>query len=1730
MTNETSEELAQLKNKEELVSKIYPNYQSEAEGITANSKLTETDKLVQIQNLDKALLNSINERIKEVEKYLVKKSQDEVLKKELSDLQSILAEVETKVEEREQLIASKLLSEIPEEQRTAKTLSILDNVSPNYRSELSNVRKESIESLTERKKELALEENLSIQLKKYGEALEKQITKQPLDKELLQERQLLSQMIEDNRNRSNQLKEDIRNIENGKPLIAISEKDLKEEIEALDSEYAVKKQEIEASNMSKELQSEKLLELERDLSLVLNARMELVSAELKSAPFDRELIKEQKILEKLTAENAIEISKLEENIEEGPLTLSVEEEQRLVSKIEPSYLDEISAVNSGNDLSTEQKLDAQQTLDEKLLSKIYDRVEQLDDLQTKGEITPQLAEERSSLGALSRSIESRIQTREKELETALSVSATTELAKRNQINAMDPTYENRIQSISNNSQLTSAQKSQALLEESFKLKEKVRATIAIQEDQLEDNTTLEDRKKLITLRAIDEDLSIENSAGTILSSEKVRADLINDLDRSYESKTQSISQNVELSEIRMQELLLAEDKSLLEKVTIELNKVTDQITLNSENKSLVQRQQQLKELSSSLQQQITDRNTFLASSESQNYLVSRQKILDELQKGYSETKIDLLNSKMNEVQKNSEVLKLEQTMLSKLENEKSSLTRSLEKNPNDSSIKSRSQMVNELIQDQKKVVQELDNQQKALAQSADREKVVAKVDESYANDLETIRSSGSNEGTLKRELAREQEHFRKINEQLSENDQSLAQKKNSKLEQETDLLNQELILSKARITNLETKLNGMSPSPAGEEYISQVRAQGLGKGSRVLESEYSSKDELLAQDRELSKYELLLKEKIDTKTSELNSAPGENQKQQELNWLNKELTAVQTKRRQVKISLGELEKIQELAVSPSNRLVESPELRMLDQEENRLQEKMKDPALTNKERKENESLLNEVSLKKQTVENKLLTEELTSQNEKSEKFTEQLISTSTTPEAKKAAVLEKETDDKQVEKLLEQAEQTKDPAEKNYLTTQAINVREASNREIQSVLADDKLEQAKRESGAESLETIQELEAKKRRYTIKLGELEKLTVELDQQISETKPKAAKPLIDERSKLIEQQELLKQQIESTEKKIAEQRKAEERNDLLSSDVLNQQVSYQEEREIASSEEYKRYVEKSIPALELEKQITNLEADLQQKRSESKELSLKTVTDPSVENKQALLDNSKEIARLEQEIRSLNKELAIKQTSANAELPSNSVEAMKMQNLLKRGIEPVQRAAVIAALIPMPSSGLEINKTAVNIAKPIPVNVKSPTGLVYRVQVGAFAKPIPEDRFKEFNPVSGETLNNGITRYMAGYFNSSKSVIDARDRIRAIGYADAFAIAYCDGKRISIAEAKALEASGRCLPKGENELIMEMAVNTAEVLGVTPSDSVLPVLPETDYALIPGGVNSEPVEKHPGLFYTVQVGVFNNPMNAKVVQVMQPLISNRLPNGQIRYSSGMFASVDEARPKKQEAIDKGIKDAFITAYYKSQRITLAEAQQLLTKNGTAILEPNRTFSDSATVNKSSVINQTTNLVPTEIKSEVKIDPSLIVTAEKKIQKLQIVTKKTYEEFPREILNRYNSHGTFYYDELDKHVKSVIVDSPDDLPQVYYFRNDIDTLIVEDTDVRNGKIIRINVNGSALPGDFTDWLLRYNYRREFARKETFMELSIFGVPEDKLDFLKGKLEEFGLSYEIE
>ena len=86
---------------------------------------------------------------------------------------------------------------------------------------------------------------------------------------------------------------------------------------------------------------------------------------------------------------------------------------------------------------------------------------------------------------------------------------------------------------------------------------------------------------------------------------------------------------------------------------------------------------------------------------------------------------------------------------------------------------------------------------------------------------------------------------------------------------------------------------------------------------------------------------------------------------------------------------------------------------------------------------------------------------------------------------------------------------------------------------------------------------------------------------------------------------------------------------------------------------------------------------------------------------------------------------------------------------------------------------------------------------PQGLFYRVQVGAFAKPIKQDLFKGFAPLTGEVIRNNITRYRVGYFTRYQTANETKKEIRKLGFEDAFVVAVNNGEPVRIATAKTIE---------------------------------------------------------------------------------------------------------------------------------------------------------------------------------------------------------------------------------------------------------------------------------------------------------------------------------------------
>ena len=238
------------------------------------------------------------------------------------------------------------------------------------------------------------------------------------------------------------------------------------------------------------------------------------------------------------------------------------------------------------------------------------------------------------------------------------------------------------------------------------------------------------------------------------------------------------------------------------------------------------------------------------------------------------------------------------------------------------------------------------------------------------------------------------------------------------------------------------------------------------------------------------------------------------------------------------------------------------------------------------------------------------------------------------------------------------------------------------------------------------------------------------------------------------------------------------------------------------------------------------------------------------------------------------------------------------------------------------------GIQFNSSSTySDQNPIPVDPVMPDGLVFKVQVGAFRQPIPQNSFEGINPLMGEKTPMGFIRYTAGFFRAFESADMAKKEIRGKGYRDAFVVAFYNGKRISLYEAKALLANASQEEKDNyadfaNREIARMDANN---IGKNYNDPSVAEIARN-------------IRDLKGVLYTVQVGYYNRPIAGNELEVFKPLLQEPYLGG-IRYTTGVFTNKPEAIERKNKARTQGVPDAFVRAYNNGQPVSIAEADQLI-----------------------------------------------------------------------------------------------------------------------------------------------------------------------------------------------
>ncbi len=196
------------------------------------------------------------------------------------------------------------------------------------------------------------------------------------------------------------------------------------------------------------------------------------------------------------------------------------------------------------------------------------------------------------------------------------------------------------------------------------------------------------------------------------------------------------------------------------------------------------------------------------------------------------------------------------------------------------------------------------------------------------------------------------------------------------------------------------------------------------------------------------------------------------------------------------------------------------------------------------------------------------------------------------------------------------------------------------------------------------------------------------------------------------------------------------------------------------------------------------------------------------------------------------------------------------------------------------------------------------------IYYTVQIGVYRTPRTSARLFNIHPLFEDRLPNELYRYCSGLYTNIREAVARRDEIRGLGVPDAFVVAYHKGKRIRVEDAARLIAD-----KGVS-LLSEKQLSAI----VTVSKPALHAA------------------------FRVQLVAYRRAFTAEDIRRFEQIV--KAPVEALVNDAGLNILVtaeetnfEKTRQFRQQIINAGITDAFITGWIEGRRVSLAEARNAL-----------------------------------------------------------------------------------------------------------------------------------------------------------------------------------------------
>ena len=1542
--------------KASIINNVNPNYSNLLNAIQSNSSLSEEQKLAELQKLDKALLSKVDVELSSKKQSATSTNE----KQQVQDLETVKNDLEATIQSRENTISTMSKQLTAQERKT-----IIDGLSPMYNVKIDAINKNTSLSAEDKKAQIkTVNQEFLGTLTKEIAALENNISNNP-DPQLLKELKDLKSIrneIEDEVNGGEVSTNVAKNNLNNSTSNAVSVLNSEEKaalIESINPFYDDKVKQILANNtLSQEQKNAQIVDQDKKLVEAIDREVKTVNIALEQNPSSALNQKKLVDLNTLKAEIESSISLIENQsyVSSSEPSKIEKEKQDMIAKIDPSYASKVKAIESNSNLSEVEKLTQLQKEDQDLLGIIEMTIQSTN------------KDDKANLSVLNQlKSETQIHITARESLIASSHEPLDERYKSDLIKMVDSKYQKSVDKINSNNSISINEKMNQLQELDFTLVKELDDAIAKQESAAaktpSDKAAVDKLGDLEELkREIESDIkkreTVLASNGNTLN-EQAKNDLINSVSSTYLKKVNEVKSNDYLLDNEKSEKLQELDSELIKALNNEITALESKVSNGIANSGEVRKLEGLKIILSEKEAVISNRSKLI--SPAKNALLEKSDLIATFDTNYK-NEVTTINDNVliSQDEKLTQLQAVDEQLLVQIEKELKTATGIAKKKTATEEEVKRKGDLEELKQIAENVISERKTQIEHVGfndvSATDKSSAIKDVRPGYASKVNEIKASNLKQAEKMEALLTEEKAL--VNDlaikqttletavKKSPKDEALVEAlkvvsatlNDSKIKVED--LTAQTITSKVQEINQQALITKVDPS-----FDTDVKNL-LGSSSEDKASKLASREELLQEN--------ILKQiaSNDAKNSTNDNLDliAENQL---LNQKIKESNKREESYKNGVVNIGEGEDSADDSSEPTNASTDlnvlsavekltSPTLKKLMSEEAAISAKLNDPSLSKKEKATLEKELAKVQTARMTEQNQLMTDDIAKRKDNNTKLTSQLKGTVNASEMAKVtaelATSQSERLSEEAAELLKQSEKTKKVTAKNELLAQATEKQAEADGVVQLALEQNATSVAIANK-VNTLDSKEELIAKRDAYEKQLSKIESEVESLEAQISVLKAKQAIPLVAQKDDLKSDAALIEKQLGATEELIAQIKETPQTADEKG---LEQAITLNEEKEIIASKEYLEYSVSANKAIRLENQITENKNMLAVAQKEAKAIISKSLVKSNNVSENEVQASVDKVKNIEDKINELTQELASRQSAANEVLANNQPTADKMKNLLKRGVEPsFNETLAVLEQQRAPAAGLQISEVPVitySNENPIPVDVKLPSGLVYRVQVGAFSKPIAQDMYNSFSPISGEKISNGITRYMAGFFNNIATVEEAQVKVKSLGYEDAFIVAYCDNERISVSEARRLEASGQCISTSSPDFAIALNTITSKPEKVD----------DLTYNQAPGAAKAIAAESKQGLFFTVQVGVYNKPATSKQLKEINPLVTKRLENGQIRYSTGMFTSVESALPKKADARARGIKDAFVTAYYKGERISLTEANNLLKENGETILE--------------------------------------------------------------------------------------------------------------------------------------------------------------------------------------